>query len=298
MEDFLGEAIAAEIGPFVALGNPVDSLPPDGATREYAPDASWKERFAQLSSDASCIVLALGESENLQWELNEIRKQGMSQKLCVFTPPLTPRKNDFGALRKSVLEAKGLRETQTRTWAAATGALRRAGFDCDAICPGTGAAVVFDEPGKSTVLTTEASTPDEYVRPVADWIKSRTKSGRHIAGDCPSCGARVYQAASGTPVDAALCFICRGEAKLAGMSRLERTFERFPALFVLWVIVSLVIAAFAAAAIGLPPGSTWLVIVMWALVLVSPWILGGLFRSLKRAVRQRTTAPPDARAGR
>src|SRR6267142_2081495 len=54
------------------------TLPPDGAIREYAPDARWKERFAQLAADASCIVIAFGESQNLEWELAEIRQRGMS----------------------------------------------------------------------------------------------------------------------------------------------------------------------------------------------------------------------------
>ena len=85
LDDFLGEAISDRIGPFVALGNPVDTLPPDGAIREYAPDAMWKERFTQLASDASCIVIAIGESQNLEWELDQIRQGGMSRKLCLFT---------------------------------------------------------------------------------------------------------------------------------------------------------------------------------------------------------------------
>src|SRR6266487_4404920 len=87
LDDFLKEAITARLGPFVALGNPTDRLPPDAAVREYAPDAVWKQRVFDLALSAKCIVIALGESHNLQWELNQIREQGMCQKLCMFTPP-------------------------------------------------------------------------------------------------------------------------------------------------------------------------------------------------------------------
>jgi hypothetical protein len=34
-------------------------LPPDGAVREYAPDAAWKQRFLDLSQSAK-YVIALG----------------------------------------------------------------------------------------------------------------------------------------------------------------------------------------------------------------------------------------------
>jgi hypothetical protein len=66
LEDFLEEAITAKIGPFVGLGNPSDKLPADGAVREYAPDEAWQERFLALARSATCIVVALGQSANLE----------------------------------------------------------------------------------------------------------------------------------------------------------------------------------------------------------------------------------------
>ena len=49
LEDYLQEAITAQLGPFVALGNPYDRLTPDGAMREYAPDDQWQTRFLELA---------------------------------------------------------------------------------------------------------------------------------------------------------------------------------------------------------------------------------------------------------
>ena len=147
LEDYLGEAIVAQLGPFVALGNPIDSLPPDGAIREYAPDGAWQERFTQLSQDARCIVIALSESENLQWELQWIGQSRMSQKLCLFTPPRPPRKNEFGAQLKALHEDASQRDSLASTWASAVDALQRAGYACDPACPGPGARSPFDEAG-------------------------------------------------------------------------------------------------------------------------------------------------------
>jgi len=104
------------------------------------------------------------------------------------------------------------------------------------MCPGFGAAVMFDEGGKSMVLTTEASTPAEYVTPVADWLKSRSKGGRHVAAVCHSCGTRTFRSADSPALsaDAARCFVCRGEAEIAAMSGLHRSFERHR---LLWAVV-------------------------------------------------------------
>ena len=281
LDDFLGEAVADQIGPFVALGNPVDTLPPDGAIREYAPDDQWKERFAQLAADADCIVITFGESQNLEWELAEIRRNGMSQKLCVFTPPLTLRKNEFGALRKSIDEARASRTRLASTWTAATDVLRRAGYECDSVCPGFGAAVMFDEAGKSKVLTTEARTPAEYIAPVADWLKTRSKSGRHVDAVCPSCGTRTFQQAdSVASADAGRCFVCRGEAEIAAMSGLSRGFERYPLLGTLWAIGSLIMTGVVMAVFSFK--ATWLVILVWAVVFSAPWLISVVIGTMTR----------------
>jgi hypothetical protein len=87
LEDFLEEAVTAQFGSFVALGNPHDRLSPDGAVREYAPDDIWQQRFLDLARSAKCIVVSVGGSANLQWELEQIKEQGLTQKLCLFTSP-------------------------------------------------------------------------------------------------------------------------------------------------------------------------------------------------------------------
>ena len=268
LEEFLKQAITAQIGPFVGLGNPADRLPPDGATREYAPDAIWKQRFAEYAQNAKCIVVALGESGNLQWELGQIRQYGMSQKLCLFTPPRVLGGQHFGAQGKAVCSWVSRQNdllALASTWASLTVVLRRVGYECDPECPGPGAALAFDENGKSVLLTTEASSPSEFVTPVADWFKSGTKTGRWVPGSCSSCQARIYQTTSATSTGISLCYSCQGERMLALMPPLMRAVQRHYIFFTIWFILSFLVPILPVI-IFFPHNSEWLITILDVLV--------------------------------
>jgi hypothetical protein len=224
LEEFLDEEFSAQIGPLVGLGNPLDRLPPEGAIREYAPDSAWQDRLVELARMAACIVIDPGQSDNLQWELTHIRAEGMSRKLCLFTPPRISHGTVFFASWKDLWSEPRRRDALASSWAACTEGLRRAGYECDPPCPGPGAAVSFDETGKSVLLTTEARTPAEYVTPVADWIRKGTNTGRCIPGACASCGTAIYvsheNSKDGGP---AFCFTCDTKAQLSAKKLLETT---------------------------------------------------------------------------
>ncbi len=279
LEDYLEEAITSKIGPFVGLGNPADSLPPDGATREYAPDANWKERFLALAQNAKCIVIALGESDNLQWELRQIREQGLSQKLCLFTSP-RPVDRELGSLSRALRSEAARKDALAASWASSCETMRRAGYDCDPVCPGPGAVTAFDQNGKSLLLTTEASSPDEYINPAVDWFNTGTKSGRWMPVSCKNCQETIYQGTGPAASGSGLCFSCQGEAEIARKSRLGRAVERHPVLGSIWGLLSLVIAALVAVFLSL--GSKWWVVALWPLVLATPWVVMAGFRRLGR----------------
>jgi hypothetical protein len=227
LEEFLSGAISKRIGPFIGLGNPGDKLPPAGAVREYAQDAAWKRRFTQLAHSVKCIVLSAGDSANLQWELAQIRQMGTNRKLCMFTPPRDPEKSVAEIVRAEDRSRKRL----VNDWHSATEVLDRAGFECEPECPGFGAALSFDNEGKSVLLTTDAGTPEEYVMPVASWIASGTRTGRCIPTTCDSCGIRTYETPNGSATaSCVLCFICAQKAKLAAMGIFERVTDRYPNL--------------------------------------------------------------------
>jgi hypothetical protein len=91
--------------------------------------------------------------------------------------------------------------------------------------------LTFDEAGKSVLLTTDASTPEDYVIPVAGWIASGTRSGKCIPTRCDSCGICTYVAPNGSETASrVLCFICAQKAKLAAMGIFGRVTDRYPIL--------------------------------------------------------------------
>lgn len=274
LEDFLEEAITAQFGQFVALGNPHDRLNPDGAVREYAPDDAWQQRFLDLARSAKCIVVSVGGSANLQWELEQIRQHGYAQKLCLFTSPRLPGSEPgiIGRLRRTQQK----RDRQLKeAWATSTEALRRAGYECEAVCPGTGAAVTFDEQGKSMVITADATSPAEFMTPVGDWFKSGQRTGKCVPVECASCGS-ITRVEPGREGNSTVCFACQTREARGRMSITERE----P---VLWAIVASVAAVIALVALRTDSAVVfWLT---WLAVMVAPVPIN----LVRRAVRERST---------
>ncbi len=60
-----------DIGPFIAFGRPGEKLPEIGAVRMYIPNDNWQDRIKSLMSKARLVVLRLGETESLLWEMKE-----------------------------------------------------------------------------------------------------------------------------------------------------------------------------------------------------------------------------------
>jgi hypothetical protein len=236
LEEFLGEAISKQLGPFIALGNPGDPLPPPGAVREYAEDFAWKNRFTELADSAICIVLSAGNSTNLDWELTQIRQRNTGSKLCVFVSP----RGAWKTVSKGARAEDHSRNALLHTWHSATEVLRRAGFECEPVCPGFGAVLSFDDTGKTVLLTTDASTPEEYVMPAAAWIKSGARIGKCISTTCASCRSVMYTYPN-TPL--ATCFACAQKAQLEEMSILKRALDRYPFLQWVWLMVCGVVSA-------------------------------------------------------
>ena len=85
------ESIVAQleqVGPVVAVGKPGEALPPLGALRMYLADDAWQARVLQLMQDSRLIVLLLGETLGLQWEISQIFKLGYAHKSVFYMPPV------------------------------------------------------------------------------------------------------------------------------------------------------------------------------------------------------------------
>lgn len=77
-------------GPVVALGMPGDKLPPLGAVRNYFEGDEWRSGVQELMRQASVIVLALGRTESLQWELERLAASNLLSRTIVVVPPVKP----------------------------------------------------------------------------------------------------------------------------------------------------------------------------------------------------------------
>ena len=169
-EQFLSAALSQHIGPFVALGNPEDFLPPEGAARLYAEDFDWQPQFLTLAERARAIVMEVSRSENLQWEINTIRSRNWQCKLFVIVPPV-PRPNRvvyrwfFAALRA----AKGVPPPR---WDAFATELVNAGFHVGLRDPDPGSVVSFDRAGRAEVIGRGAADPEAFAAAISTHLEA------------------------------------------------------------------------------------------------------------------------------
>ena len=74
-------------GPFVAIGRPEEPLSPLGAARDYVPDSDWQDEVQQRIQAAAIVVLIIGTSQGLAWELARLRDLAQLHKLILLFPP-------------------------------------------------------------------------------------------------------------------------------------------------------------------------------------------------------------------
>ncbi|MDF7775221.1 hypothetical protein P1X14_08185 [Sphingomonas sp. AOB5] len=71
---------------FVAIGRPGEELPTLGAGRRYLPDEEWQQEVVRLIEAAQLIVVHVGASSGLQWEVAAIIERKMLGKVIFFIP--------------------------------------------------------------------------------------------------------------------------------------------------------------------------------------------------------------------
>jgi hypothetical protein len=74
-------------GPVIAIGKPGEALAPLGAARDYVGDDVWQREVEQRMHDARLIVLMLGRTEGLAWELLRAHRLDQLRKLILLFPP-------------------------------------------------------------------------------------------------------------------------------------------------------------------------------------------------------------------
>jgi hypothetical protein len=244
-EQYLSDQVESDVGPFVALGSPEDYLAPEGASRMYAKDTDWMEKLDQLARRSACILVEMGKSDNLRWEFEHLRQEGLQQKMFVITRPSTEGPSFQWAFWGLLWRLRGIHAVR---WPEFSREMARLGYELGPENPGDGSVITFDAEAQGILLTTAADRPADFVEPLRVWVAGKGKVGRYVPSSCANCGRRVYAFPTQVPM-ASLCHNCQEG------SPTKRTWKRIaPTLYVLLACL-LFVAFMVGAAIWVPKGS-------------------------------------------
>ncbi|TVT47203.1 MAG: hypothetical protein FHP94_13995 [Denitromonas halophila] len=88
-EDFLLALNA--IGPLVSIAEPNRwarlGMHPHGAYRDFVGEGDWQARVQTWLDQAGMVVLAMGDSPGIEWEIQQVRQRVGPQSLLLYLPP-------------------------------------------------------------------------------------------------------------------------------------------------------------------------------------------------------------------
>ncbi|WP_192582048.1 YncE family protein [Rhodococcus wratislaviensis] len=80
----------SKIGPVLAVGTPGEILPPGlGAARINFTHDEWQEGIRQIADQSAFLVMTLGRTESLVWEIRQLRDHQNLDKTIFLLPPLS-----------------------------------------------------------------------------------------------------------------------------------------------------------------------------------------------------------------
>jgi hypothetical protein len=85
------------IGPVIAIGRPGDKLAFRGAARFYVSDAQWQEAALRVMKESALVVLFVGESASLGWEVRTSVANIDPRRLVIYVPTLSRMSFRLGA---------------------------------------------------------------------------------------------------------------------------------------------------------------------------------------------------------
>lgn len=74
------------VGPMVSIGRPGNRLPMLGGARLFVSDRHWQEAVNHLREHAAAVVLMIGRTEGLWWEIESSIRSVAPEKLLFFFP--------------------------------------------------------------------------------------------------------------------------------------------------------------------------------------------------------------------
>jgi hypothetical protein len=112
----------SERGPVVAVGDPGEPPPLYGASRGYFQHQSWQDAVVRLAAEAQTIVLVMGRSEGVVWEMDLVATAGHLNKTLFVLPPDATEDDRSTAL--AFFERLGVKEVDRKMFLARDGATR------------------------------------------------------------------------------------------------------------------------------------------------------------------------------
>jgi hypothetical protein len=88
------------VGPAVIVGAPGERLARLGASREYLATWEWREAVTRLIEEAALIVVIIGDTENLFWELRTVVARRGWDKVVLIVPPVANKQHLQERLRR------------------------------------------------------------------------------------------------------------------------------------------------------------------------------------------------------
>lgn len=85
------EALAGHLsryGPVIAIGRPGERYATLGAAREYLGDDKWQERVLELVPRCRSIILMIGTTGGLAWEMEQLIRLNLLEKVILLFPPV------------------------------------------------------------------------------------------------------------------------------------------------------------------------------------------------------------------
>lgn len=80
-------AVFKDYGRLIAIGKPGEALPALGAAREYVSNDQWQAEVSRLMGAAALVVIHLGRTEGVWWELQAALRSLPARRLLVKLPP-------------------------------------------------------------------------------------------------------------------------------------------------------------------------------------------------------------------
>jgi hypothetical protein len=77
-----------QFGPFIAVGSPTEDVPHLGAARKTLSDAEWQWRVTEWMSEANLILMYLGKTYWINWEMAKIIEKKRVSNLILLVPEL------------------------------------------------------------------------------------------------------------------------------------------------------------------------------------------------------------------